>query len=283
VARTANYTFYVMPDPAFGEPKEWNRIVRVLDPLIGGLVALVLSGKVKGWEVTAGTGLDVNIAPGQGFMGIWLGETTATQTLTLPDNSTVNVYAVKKEVVKDVDPTAEDKADIEIQAEFQAVLSGEPAPSDSALLAEVVTSGGAISSVTDRRTILYRLEEHEHTGASGQPPQVDLSAEVTGLLPSANLADGAVTRAKITIAGASGTETVTLVPAGGSVDVEVDHSATVVFHFGAGVPELTCQTTDAEVILLGDGMTNGSFRARVTNNATVDQDVTFTWTRRGIA
>lgn len=243
--QTGNFALYVMPDPAYGSPKEWNRLVRILDINTAGSIAAMFAGRVRGWEVTSGTGLSVNISAGEGFMGLWYGRTTAGGygramaggTLALPANSTGSVYAVKKEVVRDVDPAARDQADLEIQVEFQFVAAGLPAPANSALLAEVTTGASAVSSVVDRRRPLYRWAE------------LSRQETVTGVAPRS------------------------------SVVAEVSHSPLL----SAFIPDLRCLTANAEVMLLGDGMTNSSFRVRITNHDTVNpRNVVFSWTRRGI-
>jgi len=116
----------------------------------------------SGYEASAGTGLELAIAAGVAYIHGWRVEHTEANTLTMADNATNYVFLDKDGV-------------------FTVNQTGS-APSNSILLCEVVTSGGAISTITDKRP-LTRLDEdkilfddsagHTHKGSGNTGTKID--------------------------------------------------------------------------------------------------------------
>ncbi len=145
-------------DYVTGEPlpaDEYNSLVRILDTQAAGALEGVGSGVVDGGEVTAGTGLSVSVTAltavvdtqyGKCFVSTYGSDATVTD---LPDDSTCYIWARAVFAANPGDPDSRESGHVE----FYWALSDE-GEADALLLAEVTTSGGVVTAVTDRRTLI---------------------------------------------------------------------------------------------------------------------------------
>jgi hypothetical protein len=119
--------------PAFGanvSSKDWERFFGKWFP----------NGVFEGLQVTAGSGLNVNISAGTGHINGYFIESDATETRSVNASSTNRVWC----------RLTRDASNFVTGWNFHITTTATP-PSDSFLLAEVVTSGSAVTSVTDTR------------------------------------------------------------------------------------------------------------------------------------
>jgi hypothetical protein len=119
--------------PAFGanvSSKDWERFFGKWFP----------NGVFDGLQVTAGSGLNVNISAGTGHINGYFIESDATENRSVNASSTNRVWC----------RLTRDASNFVTGWNFHITTTATP-PSDSFLLAEVVTSGSAVTSVTDTR------------------------------------------------------------------------------------------------------------------------------------
>ena len=95
---------------------------------------------VSGLTPSAGTGLTLNIAPGSALINGYLVEDPDGDSLTLTDNATNYVYLK-------LTKNAQGKVN---GAQYEVNTTGTQ-PQDSIIICEAVTSGGTITSITDKR------------------------------------------------------------------------------------------------------------------------------------
>lgn len=97
---------------------------------------------ISGLSASAGTGLNLNISSGNAFIdGRWVNK-NAQESVTLTDNTTNHVFL---KLTKDGSGNV-------TGASLEANTTGI-APADSIKICEAATSGGSVSSVTDKRNI----------------------------------------------------------------------------------------------------------------------------------
>jgi hypothetical protein len=98
------------------------------------------NGIFNGLQVTAGTGLNVNISAGTGHINGYFIESDATETRSVTASTTNYVWC----------KLTRDASNFVTTWDFSVTTTSTP-PSDSFLLATVVTSGTGVTSVTDNR------------------------------------------------------------------------------------------------------------------------------------
>jgi hypothetical protein len=119
--------------PAFGanvSSKDWERFFGKWFP----------NGVFDGLQVTAGSGLSVNISAGTGHINGYFIDSDTTENRTVNASTTNYVWC----------RLTRDASNFVTGWNFHITTTATP-PSDSFLLAEVVTSGSAVTSVTDTR------------------------------------------------------------------------------------------------------------------------------------
>jgi hypothetical protein len=123
----------LMVKPAFGSnvsSKDWEKYFGKWFP----------NGVFDGLQVTAGSGLNVNISAGSGHINGYFIESDATETRAVNASTTNYVWCKLNR----------DESGFVTGWNFQITTSSTP-PSDSILLATVETSSSAVTSVTDTR------------------------------------------------------------------------------------------------------------------------------------
>ena len=141
---------------------QFNTVVGVLDAQLVGALRGLGTGCVDpdGWVVAAGSGLSVNIGAGAGVAASGEGriflQTTTSQALALPANSTRVIYAAAVTRVAAGDPDSRESAVVE----FTASATGG-AVAGAIQIATVVTGAAGVSTVTDDRTFIRALEALE--------------------------------------------------------------------------------------------------------------------------
>ncbi|OCL28621.1 hypothetical protein U472_00240 [Orenia metallireducens] len=213
--------------------------------------------KVGGdYLVSDGGGLNVSVAPGKALVnGTWV-ISDLSYSISLTDNAVNRVY-------------------ITDQRDGGATTGA--IPSRSIVLAEVTTSGGTITNISDKRQQILTLVDlknliDNHTSRHEKGGADELN--VNGL--SGELSDPQL--AKIT--NLSGSVTKTAVAAGETITTIINHTALT-------IPAYPTVSTDANNVNLrilfsnGDEISNDFFTIEITNNDAT-QDITINWTRNGI-
>jgi len=143
-------------DYVTGEPlpaSEYNSLVRILDTQVEGALEGVGAGVISGGSVSAGNGLSVDISALKAVIdtqyGLCYVESEDATVGNLPDDSTVYIWARAVFPLNPGDPDSRETGYVEF---YWAV--SDQGEADALLLAEVATSGGAVTSVTDRRSFV---------------------------------------------------------------------------------------------------------------------------------
>ena len=175
------FTWYEQDDftSAIEEMQRWT----AADAQLHALFAILGNGVLEGWSLESNSGFDLDVTPGSGHVTFVAVESTATTTVTLTPSSRNYIYAMltpdsywTKNVV------------------FGSFLSLDEV-SENLLVGYVDTDGSKITNINtdDRDEIGFRaliqeiVSEHRHIGGTDNPPPIDLSAEVTGILKQESL------------------------------------------------------------------------------------------------
>jgi hypothetical protein len=171
---------------ADGEERNWTFV----DWQLYGINSMMGDGVLTGWTVAAATGLYVDVSPGSGLVKGYFAETAVlTEDVLVDDDTTTYIFALA------TDDTA-------TTGEVTFVASSLPTMTDAVLLATVVAVDGAITTVTNSvktsagftGTLRYYLEHHKHD--NNPIAFIDLTTDVTGILPAANM--GPIPSSKLT-------------------------------------------------------------------------------------
>ena len=142
------------------EAAEYDSLVRILNTQLKGALASIGEGVLSGFTVTPGTGLSVVVAANSQLIlntqyGYTYGASANPVTRSgLPANAT-GAACVRVWVAAMFYPDQPQEYDTHETGYVQITFTtSATVPADSQLIAEVVTNGTGIVSVTDRRTLL---------------------------------------------------------------------------------------------------------------------------------
>jgi len=155
-----------------------------LDVQLYALFNVLGNGVKDGWDLLPSSGLNVTITPGSGHVVFVAVESTESVTLGLTPNVRNYIYAVL---------TSSSYWDQSVSFVARVSESTE----DGLLLGWIDTNGTTITEInTDDRVqlgfislIKQFISEHRHIGGDENPPPVDLSSEVQGIINQENLPD----------------------------------------------------------------------------------------------
>ena len=162
------------------------RRFETLDVQLYALFSVLGNGIISGWNLTASTGLSIAISSGSGHVNFVAVESEQATTLTGLTPSTTNyIYA---ELMTD--------SYWNQTVAFTAYLN-QRTLNESLYLGYVVTDTTSVTEInSDGRTnlgfinlILSYIEAHRHIGGTDNPPPIDLSSEVQGVISQDNLPD----------------------------------------------------------------------------------------------
>lgn len=193
---TTNYLLaYFTGSDNYASDLEYQRWVTV-DGNLGALAKILGNGVLDGWTVSAtvgGTAASIDI--GKGFIYNLASESDSSEDVTVTSFS-AETLKVLAQITADTYYTKD--------VTFSIISGLLPTPSDSILLANIVTdAGGLIESVDNSvkqrigitNDFLIALQNHVHTGDTGNPTKIDLGTQVQGILSSDHI--GAIPASKI--------------------------------------------------------------------------------------
>ncbi len=184
--RTTNYQLAYFEEGDIGSSKYEMQRWETVDSQLRSLYEVIGNGVLNGWELNASTGLNIIVTPGQGHIAFVAVKTTANETISeLTPNATQYVYAKLTE------------SSYWDQSVTFAAFNSENEQDDNIYLGTVVTNDNEITSIDiDGRAnlgfinlIQDLIAAHRHIGGTGNPPPIDLSSEVQGVLNQNNLPD----------------------------------------------------------------------------------------------
>jgi len=145
---------------------------RLINNLGGRMASFVSKPFAQGdYDTTGASGLDVDVAAGEAFVEGHLVISDATETITLADNATNQVYIT-------VDDALTDEAAIEAK-------TGGTTPSRKHYMqiAEVTTSSGSVDSITDNRPYVPYRESSVSNSITGRKSGTsgDIAIDSTGV------------------------------------------------------------------------------------------------------
>ena len=184
--RTNKYQLAYLEEGDIGSSKAEMQRWETIDSQLKSLYEVIGNGILEGWEISASTGLNVIISQGKGHIAFVAAQSNDNKTLgELTPNSTQYIYATLTE------SSYWDKSVV-----FSAYSSLNDTD-DNIFLGTVETSSNQITSIdTDGRVnlgfvnlIKELISDHRHIGGTGNPPPIDLSSEVQGVLSQENLPD----------------------------------------------------------------------------------------------
>ena len=184
--RTTKYQLAYLEEGDIGSSKTEMQRWETVDSQLQSLYEVIGNGILEGWVISASTGLNIVISQGKGHIAFVSTKTDNDETLgELTPSSTQYVYA-----------TLTESSYWDQSVSFTAFSSPND-QDDNVFLGKVVTNDNEISSIdTDGRVSLgfinliqQLISDHRHIGGTGNPPPINLSSEVQGVLSQNNLPD----------------------------------------------------------------------------------------------
>jgi hypothetical protein len=167
---------------AIYEMQRWE----TLDAQLSGLFNVLGNGVIEGWDLLISSGLSIMVGPGSGHVNLVAVESTnSTEIANLLPNSTNYIYA-------SLTLTSYWDKSVNFSALTSLDTTGE-----LLYLGYAVTNIDSVITVnTDNRTnlgfvntIRQLIKDHKHIGGTDNPPPVNLSTEVQGIINQNNLPD----------------------------------------------------------------------------------------------
>ncbi len=164
------------------EEQRWEAI----DTQLNALFSIMGNGVINGWNLIANDGLSVTITPGSGHVHLVAVDSTASVVIDLIPSTTNKIYASLTEDSYWTKNTT-----------FGAIYDDVTLNPDVLYLGYVDTDETGITAISEegRTTLGFRalvetvVKAHKHIGGETNPPPIDLSSEVQGILNQENLPD----------------------------------------------------------------------------------------------